>query len=205
MRENSFRRVCTVLLAVVIALAFMVTTTAEVSAASKTVKMKSYDEVIKSGKYAYCNTFTGIYRYNLKTGQKKQLTKVEGDFAVTGMKKRGKYIYYLYNGPMSNDLYRVSIYGGKAKKIFNGFDTKGVESYVISGNKIYVTYGINKHKVMKLNGKSKKKTGVTAKMTSAVSNKKGWKITRKQKGRYMYSYLKTPSKKVRISKGEVWW
>ena len=205
MREKVFKRTLAVLLAFVIAVAFSAASTAEVSAASKTLKMKAYDEVIKSGKYAYCATTNGIFKVNVKNGKSKGLYVTDGYGGYVGsMKKHGKYIYFLCYGPINVDVCRVSINGGKVKTLFKGIDTKCVEHYAISKKKIYVTYGYsdNKHKVMKLNGKAKKKTGVAAKLIDRKTNKKGWRVKEQPKGKYVYCYLKTPTKKIRISKFE---
>jgi Tol biopolymer transport system component len=207
MREKHFKRITTVLLAVMIALVFSAVSTLEVSAASRTIKMKTYDDVIKSGNTVYCNTSDGIYKVNAKSGKAVRLVKRNPEKSIWEMKKKGKYIYYKMTDEDTVYLYRIKITGGKAKKLYNGDSEKWIMSYVISGKKIYYTEnryesGNDKcyNKVMKLNGKSKKKTGVIAKEICKMTNKKGWSIKEKYKGKYIYSYLKTPNKTILICK-----
>ncbi|MFY0672484.1 MAG: DPP IV N-terminal domain-containing protein [Bacteroidia bacterium] len=64
--------------------------------------------------------YTHLYRYNNDGKLLNQVTK--GDFEVTsfvGFGEKGKYIYYMSaeDSPLEKQLYRVSISGGRAKKI----------------------------------------------------------------------------------------
>lgn len=181
--------------AVVMAMIFTSMAVPSFAAGGKTKKMTVYSDVLVSGNYAYCAGFVGLYKVNLNTGKKTCLVKRNPSFMIHAMKKKGSYIYYEVNGPISNDLYRVKTNGKNGKKLYDGMDTKAMESYVILDRKIYITYGNNKNKVMNLDGSSKKKTSVKAKMIEKVSNKKGYKVIEKAKGDYFYYYLKYPSGK----------
>ena len=191
-----------ILLVLAAALVFTCMPAAVFAGSGNVHSMKVY-EVYKSGNTVYCATYGGIYSVNLRTKKSKRLVKSEVNEALTCLKKKGNYIYYMRNGMISNDLYRVRTNGKSKKELFDGFNEKAMESYAIYKNKIYITYGNGKHKVMKLNGKSQKSTSSMPKMIEKKSNKKGYKLIEKIKGDYWYSYLKTPSKKILICKTEL--
>ena len=180
-------------------------------AASKTKKMTVYNVAIKSGNKVYCNGTENIYRVDLK--KKKVLKRLHTEESVVedvkAMKKKGKYVYFLFESYYDKermDLYRVSIYGGKEKRL-----AKNVCAYAISDGKIYYThfkkwndYGnpVGKtNKVMKLNGKSKKSTRYKVKMKEKSSNAKGYKIkyTYKKNSEKYKVWLKTPRKKIYLA------
>lgn len=183
-------------------------------AASKTKKMKVYSSVYKSGKTVYCCSTKGISKVNLKTGKVK-LLKDAVDYHFHGfsyMKKKGKYLYYFSEGSWGGDtkLYRMNVKTGKTKKIISGYPNKRIayiENYVISGKKIYVSgykmgdmndLGKPVKLKMKLNGKSKKKTSVKAKMIKKRTNAKGYKVVEKEdpdKDYIVKCYLQIPSGK----------
>ncbi len=165
--------------------------------ASGTKKMTAYEQVIKSGKYAYCITYDGVYKVNLKTWTKKLIYKskyrnklVSNDYLdnyekgletnnIDYIKKHKNYIYLFEDG-----LRRVST-AGKHKKTL---DTKApAMGYAIYKNKIYyITQNDDKpwitHKrQMKLNGKSKKKGPYYAETRTKKTNKKGYRIKTKDK------------------------
>jgi len=166
------------LLVLLIAMLFVSIAAPQSFAASKTKKMKTYTTVVK-GKYAYCTTYKGIYRVNIKTGKKKLLVKENA--AYNGWKYKNLKLYkgYLYFVEDRADdgnyvLYRVKT-SGKSKK-----ELGAVLSYAISDGKIYYTVMKDDDpenfvkKQMRLNGKNKKKSKFNVRMTSKKTNKKGY-------------------------------
>ncbi len=207
MMNNKITRTFSVFLAALIVFAFSVATTAEVSAASGPVKMKAYDEVLKKGNIVYCASSSGLYKVNLKNGKAKRLVKfLPGHGAIRSLRKKGKYIYYLRYGPVEIGVCRIKTSGGKEQFLYCGDYRKGksVESYVISGKKIYFKCRNNKCKVMNLNGKSWKKTSKIPEMIRKDTNMEGWRITEKRKGDYVTTYLDTPNKRIKVSKVRTW-
>jgi Tol biopolymer transport system component len=184
------------LAAVVCAAAFV---PASVYAAGGTKSMKAYDTV-KSGNYVYCAAANGIYKVNIKTKKVTRLAKGQSNEYLHALKKKGKYIYYMCNGVIYTDVMRVKTTGGKVKKVFNGYNSKAVCAYAISKNKLYVTYGTGKTKVMSLSGKSGKTTTAEAKTIEKRTNNSNYKVTTVGKGDYFYTYLKMPGKKLFIEK-----
>ena len=165
--------------------------------ASGTKKMTVYEQVIKSGKYAYCITYDGVYRVNLKTLKKKLIYKSiyrnelyskdlldnyeEGleTNNVRYIKLYKKYIYLYEDG-----LRRVSISGKHRKTL----DTKApMIGYAIHKNRIYYIIQdedepwIKYKRQMKLNGKSKKKGLYYAEAKFKRTNKKGYRVKTKDK------------------------
>ena len=180
---KKIRRVVSVLL---IALMFVSVAAPQTFAASKTKKMKTYMTIV-SGDYAYCNTYKGIYRVNLKTKHKKLLVKVENPNLeyITGMKLYNGCIYYLvdpystyYDEDDNNILYSIKTTGKAKRKLGEVWD------YAISKNTIYYSVMTSyepfecKYKQMKLNGKNKKKSSYKPKMIYKESNKKGYYVDR---------------------------
>jgi len=168
-------------------------------AATKSVKMMTYDQVLKTGSTAYCCGAEGVYRVKLSNGKvvsKKLLHKDPsyGDYShCEGMKKKNGYIYYQITS--EGTLYylaRVKASGGKYKTLAK-LNDQGQVQYAIKGSKIYYKgdYGKTK-KVMNLNGTGKKKTKVKAVTKHKNSNAKGYKVIMKQKGSKAITYLKTP-------------
>lgn len=165
-----------------------------VFAATKTKKMTLYTEVIKSGKYAYCCTPNGVYKVNLKTKTKKLIVSDENFemYPPDTMKLYKGYLFYTAGGGTGTGLHRVKT---------NGKNNKGLTSicsFAISKNKIYYTEydfgnGGSKRikKVMKLNGKGKKKSSYNVVNTLKKSNKKGYRV----KTFDSVIYLITPNKK----------
>ena len=151
-------------------------------AATKPTKV--YDQVIKSGDYAYCIAGTGIYKVNVKSGKIKKLVKDPGDYGhYRQMCKKGKYLYYIKGGTdVRGDLYRVSIKGGKSKHLAGNVNkARCVSKYMIKKDRIYykemnATNGKEKTKKMKLNGKAKKKSKAKVKWSQEESNKSGYYI-----------------------------
>ena len=190
-------------LILVVAVVFSFAVPAEsVSAASKTKKMTVY-YCIKSKSTVYCSNANHIFKVNLKT---KKVTILTGGKCYPGnLKLKGKYLYYqdIQQGFDENGyagyLYRINVKTKAKKKL------AGATDYAIKGKKIYVTAdkikGDNSIKttkrVMKLNGKSKKKTKYKAKNACKQTNAKGYYVTDDidwddfdQPANY---YLRTPS------------
>ena len=176
------------------------------SAASKTKKMKAYDQVCISGQTAYCATVNGIYKVKLsKSGKaigKRLLLK--DPFGNTGfvhfseMKVKGKYLYlHVFNEAATHGIARINVKTGKKKDLAVMDDDF---EYVIDGNKIYykTIYSSKvKKKVMKLNGSSKRKTSAKISLKSKKS-KKGYSIIETHKGANVTIWLKTPKGKKRL-------
>lgn len=180
---KTIRKILSVLLMVML---FVSVAAPQSFAASKTKKMKTYRTIVK-GKYAYCTTYKGIYRVNIKTGKKKLLVKENG--ALNGWKYTNLKLYkgYLYFTEDRDDNYNHVLYrvktSGKSRK-----ELGAVKSYAISDGKIYYTMmkdedpdddlgpGNIVKKQMKLNGKNKKKSKYDVKMTLKKTNKKGYYV-----------------------------
>lgn len=202
------KRIMTCLVIAAVAVAFIPAST---FAAPKKVKMTAYDSVIKSGNTVYCaGAGDTIYKVKLKKGKVKNSKALNKDFAmgaytyVSGMKKKGKYIYYqLSTEGTPYYLYRVHITKGKAKKLASANDLGQID-YAIKGKKIYYKPDDGKKRVMKLNGKSKKTTSVQPVMKHKNTNKKGYSVKYKKKGNYIITYLKTPKGTYSIGKMECW-
>ena len=183
-------------MALAIAVSFMPTS----AFAGSKVKMTGYDQVYVSGKTAYCAGARGLYKVTLKKGKVKKVkvlystgrTWFDGS-QIGAMKKKGKYIYFLRITGVDNLLYRVKT-SGKSKK-FLAF----TYDYAIKGNKIYCTDGEEHlksyNRVMKLNGKSKKKTSKDYVLKTKRSNKSGYKVYSRIKGNYVQDFLITPKGK----------
>lgn len=193
--------VCVIVLAV--ALAFMPMNT---FASSKTVSMTAFNQVIKSGNTLYCAGAEGIYKVEAYFGDSsstlitKKLHKMESMGAYSyysGMKKKGDYLYCQVETEGTTFLLvRINCSTGKQKILASASD-KGAIRYVIKGKKIYYKPKYGKKKVMKLNGKSKRKTSIAPKMTRKKSNADGYSIsiTSEKEGEYaehVYTYLNTP-------------
>lgn len=146
-----------------------------------TKKMTAYN-VIKKGNVVYCATGRGVYKVFLKSGKVKALFKMDEEEAydcgpIKAMKLYKNYVFFLHGGPMTDSLYRIKISGGKTKILSKGI----VGGYAISKNKIYFEeYNFDNYtkskKVMSLNGKNKKKSSYSVKMTNKKANKKGYYI-----------------------------
>ncbi len=166
----------------VIAIAFSFTVPVEsVSAASKTKKMAVYS-CIKSGDTVYCSNDHRIFKVDLGTEKVTVLTGGKG--YPNRLKLKGKYLYYRdsYQGFDKNGysgyVYRIHVKTKAKKKL------AGATAYAIKGKKLYATAERlmgNKLKtqkrVMKLNGKSKKKTKYKAKNSFKKTNRKGYYVT----------------------------
>ncbi len=202
------KRLALLLTALVVAVAFM---PASAFAASK-AKMTVYTEVYKTGNTVYCaGEGDSIYKVRVKddkvTSKKKvmETTFCMGPYSyVWSMKKKGGYIYYELGGEGTyNQLKRVQISSGKKKTL-----TSCVNDYAIKGKKIYYSnYDEDsdklKYRVMKLNGKNKKKSSVHAQSKYKRSNAAGYSVKYKKKGGYAKTYLKTPQGTYYLGKTEI--
>lgn len=175
---------------------------ASAAAASGTVKMTVYDDVLKSGNTVYCAGRNGIYKVKLKKGKavnvKRLVEKEDSYFWIMGMKKKGNYIYYITGGSAPyGPVCRVNIKNGRIQRI-----TKNLyePDYVIKKNKLYYSKsydddGNRKTYAAKLNGKSPKRTSVMISSISKRSNAKGYSLKTVSKGNKTIDYLKTPKGK----------
>lgn len=195
-----FKKVITMFLALALVFTSLVFTAEPVAAKSKKVKSKVYDKVYVTGKTAYCLAQAKVVKVNLKNNKAKV---IYGDTdSVTNLKsmmKCGNYLYVIEECFGQNQLIRINIKKKKGKGIADN-----VEKYAFKKGKIYYTDLIEdddtgalhkNNKVMKANGKNKKKSPVVAKMKSFKKNKKGYKIIAKEKTSYVYFYLKRPGRK----------
>lgn len=157
--------------------------------ASGTKKTTLYSDVLVSGSYAYCSVPTGIYRVNLKTNKVQRIVDNSEDYEITGalfgMKIHKKYLYYMSTGGVGSPLYRIRKSGGKAKFLDVVYD------YAIKNGKIYYEcYDYKKEnnakKVMKLNGKSKRKSSYKVKAKYKKTNKKGYSLRYVNTGKREY-------------------
>ena len=175
------KRIMSFLMVLMIAGAFL---PAEASAASGKVKMTGCDQVLKSGNIVYCAGSEGIYQVGVDNAGRvtnvRMLYRSEtmGNYSYFyGMKLKGKYLYaqYMTEGTPFG-LCRVHVATGKYKTLASVND-KGSVEYAIKGKKIYFkAKSSKKGKVMKLNGKSKKKTSTKPKMIHVNSNDPGYSL-----------------------------
>ena len=204
------KKIAACMMVMAIAVAFMPTSA---FAASKSAKMTAYNQVFVSGSYAYCAGAGGIYKVKLKKGKKESVQRLydsECAFgpsaAVEAMKKKSGYIYSssASQGTCAY-LSRVKCSGGDVKDLgITGY----AADYAIEGNKIYFYKYTDDDdvvkRVMKLNGKNKKKTSVKPVTNERDSNKSGYRIVIKKKGHYVKDYLKTPEGTFYLGKVEMW-
>lgn len=189
-----------------------------VLAAPKTVKMKTFNQVIKSGNTVFCSGTGGMYRVSMKGNKAKKAKRIykidnAGDYGVVNMRKKGKYLYFVLEGPSyyHSNLYRINTSGKKRIR----YTPKGryaaygmpISGYAIKGKKIYIS-GDNEDSyqpmyVINLNGKNRKTTKVRAVMTTKTSNKKGYSVIKKEKNGYYYDYLKTPAGRFYLGKSAI--
>ena len=179
-------------------------------AATEYVKMTTY-RVLKSGNTVYCPSADyGIYKVTVKNGKVRKvkwLTKTEsamGAFSFIGaLKKKGNNLYYLAGSEGTySTLNRINLNTGKSKLI-----AVNATGYAFKDGKLYAEiykdtgYGdCYTYRSMKLNGNSKKKTSIRPKVKYKTSNVKGYSVSYKEKGGYVYTYLKTPKGKYKLGK-----
>ena len=191
-----------------VALAIALVCVPATALASSKAKMTTYDGAVKSGNTVYCaSPGWGIYKATVKNGKvvkKKWLLKETVGWGagsdIGHMKKKGNYLYFIeYTEGTVTHLVRLNVKNGKCKTIAHN-----VTAYAIKGKKIYAQITNpdtlkKSYRVMKLNGKSKKKTSVRPVMKTEYSHK-GYSTSYKEKGKYIRTYLKTPKGKYYIGK-----
>lgn len=153
---------------------------------AKTIRMTAYKNCIKDGKYVYCNTGFSIYRVNPSSGNSHRIYSAGGDdVSVCYMKKKGKYLYCLTDGPTAGFLMRINT------KKFTKFQHASIinmgpdiRQFALLGNKIYFdresSYNKRNWYVSKLDGRKKKKTSVRIKMRKKESNNAYCSVVRKK-------------------------
>ena len=181
-------------LVVIVAVAFM-PASAFADSGGKTVKMKVYDDIYKSGNTIYVAAHSGLYKVKVKKGKVKKVKRLftrSWHYDLHGMKKKNNYLYFqgAIGAVSLSNLYRIKLSGGKAKEL------DSCRYYAIKGKKIYCYQDENEDDVrkwvMKLNGKGKKRTSTSARSIARKTNKKGYRVIVKEKGDYTCDYLKTP-------------
>ena len=121
------------------------------------------------------------------------------------MKKKGNYLYYVHGSEGTYwELQRTNVKTGKTKTL-----GKMCTDYAIRNGKIYgefwkVTDDDEKpyYRVMKMNGKNKKKTSKKPAMKTKKTNAKGYSVKYKERGSYVKTYLKTPKKTYYLGKSK---
>ena len=218
-----FRRIIRFSIALILAATLLASICAfdapSVYAASKSMKMNTYNSTVKAGNYVYC-AIDCIYRVDLKTGK---VSIMEYDFVHDMHYHKGCLYYeitsyaskYKYHHETTK-LYRVNVKTKKIKKLFTAKECMGGIDYAISGKKIYLQYNkvCNKNydsmvvrKVMKLNGRSKKSSNVKVTNTEKNNNTRRYRLqsdwsefnTDLEMG-YVTYYLKTPGKKLFVAR-----
>ena len=206
----------TVLVAASVSLSF--------AASGKTVKMTSYDDVVKVNNTAYCSIGNAVYKVNLNTGKASKLKKVYG-FGPTDMRYYKGYLYFISgctdNGEIAYGwrLYRLNVKTKKLQKLYTVhgcYPEPEYMGYAISGNKIYLQWKkiVNSdgdlktiRKSMKLNGKSVKNSKVKVNTTIKHTNNKSYKLIvddseydEEEDCGWIYYSLKTPGKRLYLGK-----
>ena len=193
------KKILACIMVLAIAVSFMPTS----AFAGSKIKMTAYDQVIKSGNTVYCAGARGLYKVTLKKGKVKKVkvlystgrTWFDGS-QLEAMKKKGKYIYFIQVTGVDNLLYRIKTSGKNKKLLALTYD------YAIKGNKIYFydsdvdeDEDAENASVMKLNGKSKKRTSKDYVLKTKRSNKAGYKVYSRVKKSYVQDFLITPKGK----------
>lgn len=194
-------------------------------AASGTVSMKGYNEVLKRGKYAYCAASGRVYRVNVKTGKKLLIYKNDppSPSHYSGMKWYKGSLYFIeHSGGTDSFLIRAKYNSAKGKfkaealeKVYQRSSINegpgGVAAYAIKNNKLYckAVYGyegsrVTHNRVLNLKTGKVSSTGKTIILKEKNSNKKGYKIINKLDT--AKHYLKKPSgKKIYLYKTTFPW
>ncbi|MBQ9014506.1 MAG: DUF5050 domain-containing protein [Firmicutes bacterium] len=186
------RRAILILTAVIVAAAFMPAT-----AFAKTKTSTVYSQVVKKGKYVYCASYAGLYRVNVKTNKVKKLSSDDAG----RMKLSGKYIYYIsYTSGTLTNLCRVKKTGGGHRQLAVNVDKYKIEKKKIYCNDHHYYEGKETWRVMKLNGKNKKKSKVKVRMNVKMTNAGKYSVVNKFMDDYdadynVLCYLKKPNGK----------
>ena len=169
-----------------------------------TKKMTVYNDVIKSGKYAYCATGKGIYRVNLKNNRFKRILKTNTTWLPpVAMKLYKGYIYYCIGDSVNIAFYRVKTDGTHKKSLGSVCD------YAISDGKIFYTrhdYDYDKeeeiilYRKMTLTGTNKKKSSYNVYNAIKRSNVSGYRIKHvsSSSGKGTDYLVKPNSKKIKL-------
>ena len=180
------RRIVSLLLITVLILGCFTTVS---FGASKKKKMTVYYQVCKVGDVAYCSSEHGLFKADLKNG--KSITVYDEVICEAGgMKEYKGYLYFIDYGDISGDLYRVKISNNKVQRL-----ASVVNEYAISKKKIYYVGYANiegskvKKRVMKLNGKGKKKSSYKVANKYKASNVKGYYIQSKMISKVWKTYV----------------
>ncbi len=189
------RQLISLTLVFIVAIAF----TASPAFAASKVRMTVYDQVIKSGNYVYCPAEgDGFYKVRMQEDEVVQdgVQRLVRTHFVRGgytynmhMKKMGKYLYYIEGSEGTYyKLRRVNLTTGKRQMVAN----YGTE-YAIRGHKIYAQISkdnwedsYTRYRVMKMDGKNKKKTSARPAMKTKRSNVKGYSVS------YVEHWVKEP-------------
>jgi len=189
------KRICSIFL--IMALIFGSFTTISLGS-SNTKKMTAY-KAIKKGNIVYCVATLGVYKVNIKTGKvKRNYYKIDPEDALNmpgpeSIKIRKGYMYVYQQGPVGGFLTRVKLSNGKSKRLASKY---GIYDYAISNGKIYFEGNYfsddgdvsEVKKVMRLNGKSIKKTKYRAKTTVKKTNSKGYYVKSEYVGQKWWDY-----------------
>ena len=215
MKKRITCRVLVCLLALMVVVSFM---PQPADAASKKVSSTTYDRVIKSGNTAYCAGAYHIYKVKLtKSGKVKKVTRIVKGGPVWGksarmikyMTLKGKYLYYADYGVSDGSCIKLIRVNTKTKKKQDLVFTDSMfYGYAIKGDKLYCKYdeeGKAVTKVMKLNGKSKKKTSKKVSMKHWNSNNKRYSIKFTSRGGYLRASLKTPKGTYFLGKNKLYY
>lgn len=192
-------------LPVLMIMVLIITMLTPCSFAASSKKMTVYYDVVKYGNTAFVNTPDGIYKVNIKKGTSKLFKGSPGwQYAIGDMRAYKGYLYFTADNDETEQvyLYRANIKTGKLKVLTKA--TLSTIYFSISKGKIYYTIhneiGQNTKKVMKLNGKAKKKTKIKAVNVYKASNAKGYKVIEENTSEYKIIKLKTPKKTITVCK-----
>ena len=182
-------------------------------AATDTAKMETYD-ILKVGKTVYVpSAGWGIYKVTVKNGKVKKVKWLvkskDGDpdgTYIGSMKKKGKYLYYImYTEGTSSYLHRVKISSRKREQI-----TKmNISDYAFINDNLYITawrYDTKEddylpmYRTVNLKDKSTQNANIKAEIVNHTSNAKGYSASYKVKGKYVYTYLRTPKGRFKLGK-----
>ena len=210
------RRLVAVTLAVMLVLCYALTPV-EADAASRYKKSTLYTMCIKSGDYVYCTSNYHIYKVKLSTRKVTRIARYKYG-RICNFKRLGDYLYFaeMLDGPWNGAIGRINLKTGK--KSYLAKNAYGF--YSINQKKIYYEYSKleespegevkSGHRVMNLDGSSKKKTKYEANPVTKKSNKRGYKVQSDfdfenydwENTPKVNYYLKTPSGRIWLGKDD---
>lgn len=161
-----------------------------------TISGTVYGKSLKEGNIVYCCTKNSVYKVDLKSRKSRRLDDGDDYSIPRGMKKKGKYLYYLSPiGTGGTTLRRVDVNSGRTKSYFI-HEVDPVTAYVLGKNRIYYRYG-GKNYSMNYSGKDRKRIKKT--ITNKICNAKGYNAFEVQfensDGAGAKEWLKLPSGK----------